>query len=46
MNIPIIWVILAVVALFLLLFLLRFYVRKNRQDLQNLKSELKDSGKG
>lgn len=45
MNIPIIWVILGVVALFLLLFLLRFYIRKNRQDLQNLESELKDSDK-
>jgi hypothetical protein len=45
MNPPVILVILAVIALILLVLLMRFYLKKNRRDLQKLKSELKDSGK-
>jgi hypothetical protein len=43
MNTPLILVILAVAAVLLLLFFIRFYLKKNRQDLQKLRSALKDS---
>jgi hypothetical protein len=42
MNPPVILVILAVIALVFLLLLIRFYLKKNRKDLQKLKSELND----
>jgi preprotein translocase subunit YajC len=42
MNTPLILVILIMIAL-LVVFLIRFYWKKNRQDLQKLKSELKKS---
>ena len=43
MYTPVLLVILAGIALVLLFVLLRFYLQKNRRDLQKLKSELKDS---
>lgn len=43
MNTPVILVIVAVGALLLLAILLRFYLKKNRQDLEKLKSALKDA---
>jgi hypothetical protein len=45
MNTPVLLVILAAIAVILLLVLLRFYLQRNRRDLQKLKSELKDSNK-
>ena len=42
MSTPVI-LILAVIFLILLVFLIRFYLKKNLQDLKKLESELKDS---
>jgi hypothetical protein len=42
MNPPLVLVILAVIALLLLLLLIRFYLKKNRKDLQKLKAELNE----
>jgi hypothetical protein len=42
MNPPVILVVLAVIALILLLLLIRFYLKKNRKDLQKLESELNE----
>jgi hypothetical protein len=45
MNTPAILLILAALFLILLVFLIRWYLKKNLQDLKKLESELKDSDK-